>query len=89
MTVMVMSMERVRVQDVPSDVRVRGAPIDRIRKKDLVAEIAISKARRRDSEKKKLMQSMDAEQAAHERQGCRGGYEPPEQWHGAGARECE
>ena len=32
------------------------------------------------------MQSIDAEQAAHERQGCRGEYEPPEQWHGAGAQ---
>ena len=85
---MVLSIERVRVHEVSSGVRARGAPIERIREEDPVAEIAISKARRRDSEKK-LMQSMDAEQAAHERQGCRGEYEPPEQWHGAGSQKCE
>ena len=86
---MVMSTVRVIVQEVSSAARVPGAPIERKREEDLVAEIAISKATRRDSEKKKLMQSLDAEQAAHEPQGCRGEYEPPEQRHGAGARECE
>ena len=85
---MVMSIERVRVHEVSSGVRERGAPIERIREEDPAAEIAISKARRRDTEKK-LMQFMDAEQAAHERQGCRGEYDTPEKWHGAGTRECE
>ena len=74
---MVLSIERVRVHEVSSGVRVRGAPIERKREEDLAAEIAISKARRRDSEKKKLMQSMDEEQAARDRQGCQGEYEPP------------
>ena len=61
---MVMSIERVQVQEVSSGVRVRGTPIERAREEDPVAAIAVSKSKGRDSENRRLMQSMDAEQPA-------------------------
>ena len=89
-TAIVMSVAlALGVQEVATGVRVREATIEKAREDHPVSRIATLEARRKDSEERELMLTMDAGQAAHERQGCRGEPGPPERWHDVGAREVE